>query len=135
MSDTEEIIWTDRPSQLTNIIWYLTLFWTIIVPLIVYLRTRFTIFVLTNERIKLKKGVLSQIIDEVELYRVRDYLVSKPLFLRIFGLGNLCLITSDKTHREVYFRAIRNVENVASMVRANVEVVRRTTNTREIDYT
>ncbi len=36
MSDTEEIIWTDRPSQLTNIIWYLTLFCKIIVTLIVY---------------------------------------------------------------------------------------------------
>ena len=84
-----KLIWVGRPSQLINIFVYLFLFWTIIIPLYSYLKTRFTIFELSKDRLKLKKGILSQQIDETELYRIRDYEVSKPFILRIFGLGNL----------------------------------------------
>ena len=131
----EEIVWKDRPSQLINFIWYITLFWTIIIPLIKYLKTRFTIFELTTERVRTKYGVLSQTIDEVELYRVRDYQIKKPFLLRIFGLGHVFLITSDKTHSMIHLKAIRNVEGVTNLIRKNVEITRKRTKTREIDYT
>ena len=131
----EEIVWKDRPSQLINFIWYITLFWTIIIPLIKYLKTRFTIYEITTERIRTKYGILSQTVDEVELYRVRDYQIKKPFLLRIFGLGHIFLITSDKTHKTVHFKAIRNVEHVSNLVRENVETTRKRTKTREIDYT
>ena len=61
----EETVWKDRPSQLINFIWYITLFWTIIIPLIKYLKTRFTIYEITTERIRTKYGILSQTIDEL----------------------------------------------------------------------
>ena len=93
----DKIVWNGSPSQLTNIKTYILFFWTIILPLIVYLRTRFTIYELTEERFREKTGILSQKIEELELYRVRDYTVEKPFIMRLFGLGNLILITSDKT--------------------------------------
>ena len=87
------LVWKGRPSQLTNILVYLFLFWTIVIPLYRYLKTRFTIFELTSDRFRTKIGILSQKVDELELYRVRDYEVFKPFLLRLFGLGNLTLIT------------------------------------------
>lgn len=130
-----KLIWISRPSQLINIFIYLFLFWTIIIPLYSYLKTRFTIFELSKDRLKLKKGILSQQIDETELYRVRDYEVSKPFILRIFGLGNLKLITSDKTHPNITLNAIKNPENVLELFRENVERARRDTGTKEVDFT
>ena len=111
------------------------LFWTVLIPLIVYLKTRFTIYELTDQIYREKTGVLSQKIEELELYRVRDYSVDKPFLMRLFGLGNLTLITSDKTNPRVYMRAIRNVENVRDIFRKHVEEARKATGTKEVDFT
>ena len=131
----EKIVWNGSPSQLTNIKTYILFFWTIILPLIVYLRTRFTIYELTEERFREKTGILSQKIEELELYRVRDYTVEKPFIMRLFGLGNLTLITSDKTNPKIYLYAIRNVESVRDVFRKNVEATRKQTGTKEVDFT
>ena len=129
------IIWTSRPSQLTNILIFVLFFWTIIVPLIYYLKTRTTIYELTDQIYKEKTGILSQKIEEVELYRVRDYTIEKPFLMRIFGLGNLTLITSDKTNPRVYMRAIKDVESVKDTFRKHVEETRKLTGTKEVDFT
>jgi len=131
----DKIVWNGSPSQLTNIKTYILFFWTIILPLIVYLRTRFTIYELTEERFREKTGILSQKIEELELYRVRDYTVEKPFIMRLFGLGNLTLITSDKTNPKIYLYAIRNVESVRDVFRKNVEATRKQTGTKEVDFT
>lgn len=131
----ENLVWKGRPSQLTNLLVYLFLFWTIVIPLYRYLKTRFTIFELTSDRFRTKIGILSQKVDELELYRVRDYEVFKPFLLRLFGLGNLTLITSDKTHPKIEMKAIKNPEVVLELFRKNVEISRRKTGTKEVDFT
>ena len=131
----DKIVWNGSPSQLTNIKTYILFFWTIILPLIVYLRTRFTIYELTEERFREKTGILSQKIEDLELYRVRDYTVEKPFIMRLFGLVNLTLITSDKTNPKIYLYAIRNVESVRDVFRKNVEATRKQTGTKEVDFT
>lgn len=129
------LVWKGRPSQLTNILVYIFFFWTIIIPLYRYLKTRFTIFELTSDRFRTKIGILSQKVDELELYRVRDYEVFKPFLLRLFGLGNLTLITSDKTHPKIEMKAIKNPEKVLELFRKNVEISRKKTGTKEVDFT
>ena len=131
----ENLVWKGRPSQLTNLLVYLFLFWTIVIPLYRYLKTRFTIFELTSDRFRTKIGILSQKVDELELYRVRDYEVFKPFLLRLFGLGNLTLITSDKTHPKIEMKAIKNPEMVLELFRKNVEISRKKTGTKEVDFT
>ena len=83
----------------------------------------------------MKTGILSQEIDECELYRVRDYSIDKPFWFRIFGLGHITILTSDKSNPEIILHAIKNVEDVAEIVRNNVDAARKKSGTREIDYT
>tara|TARA_B100000579_G_scaffold16532_1_gene11700 strand:+ start:92 stop:496 length:405 start_codon:yes stop_codon:yes gene_type:complete len=131
----EEKIWIGRPSQLVNFYTYFLFFWTIIFPLIAYLKTRFTIYELTKTRLRLKTGILSQKIEDTELYRVRDYSIDKPFWFRIFRLGHIKILTSDKSNPEINLYAISKVENTAELIRYNVEVARKKSGTREIDYT
>ena len=114
---------------------YLLLFWTIIFPLIAYLKTRFTIYELTKTRLRLKTGIFSQQIEDTELYRVRDYSIDKPFWFRIFGLGHIKVLTSDKSNPEITLYAVSKIENTAELIRQNVEVARKKSGTREIDYT
>ena len=82
-----------------------------------------------------KTGVFSQTIEQTELYRIRDYTVKKPLKQRIFGLGTLEIISSDKTQPNIHLTAIKDPEGVADLLREGVELSRRATQTREVDFT
>jgi len=129
----EKQLYIGRPSQILNIISFILWSWTLFIPLIIYLKTRFTVYEVTNQRIKLKTGILNQEIDECELYRVRDYKIVKPFFQRIFGLGKIELVTSDRSNSSINLNGIKDPENLYNLIRDNVEKIRRKTGTREID--
>ena len=133
MVTDEKQLYIGRPSQILNIISFILWSWTLFIPLIIYLKTRFTVYEVTNQRIKLKTGILNQEIDECELYRVRDYKIVKPFFQRIFGLGKIELVTSDRSNSSINLNRIKNPENLYDLIRDNVEKIRRKTGTREID--
>ena len=133
MTLEEKHLYVGRPSQILNIISFIIWSWTLFVPIIIYLRTRFTVYEVTDQRIKLKTGILNQEIDECELYRVRDYKIVKPFFQRIFGLGKIELVTSDRSNSSINLNGIKNPENLYDLIRDNVEKIRRKTGTREID--
>jgi uncharacterized membrane protein YdbT with pleckstrin-like domain len=88
---------------------------------------------LTTERLKLRQGVLNRTLDELELYRVRDYKLEQPFFLRIFSLGNIVIRTTDTTHPYIVLRAVRDGENVLELVRRHVEECRARKNVRALD--
>ena len=96
--------------------------------------TRFIKYELNAERLIIKTGILSQKIEETELYRVKDYSVSKPFFLRLFGLGNIVLTTSDKNNKYVKLHAIKDVEKIKDIIRTHVEKSRKRTGTKEVDF-
>ena len=133
MDIKEKQLYVGRPSQIINIISFILWSWTLLIPIVIYLKTRFTVYELTDQRIKLKTGILNQEIDECELYRVRDYRVVKPFFQRIFGLGKIELITSDRSNSNINLNGIKDPENLINLIRDNVEKIRRKTGTREID--
>ena len=140
MTSQEEIVWTGYPSQITNF-WYfvfgILLFFLIIPPLITlwkWLVVKNIKFELTTERLKTHSGVLNKQTDDMELYRVRDYRIERPLFLRLFSLGNVILMTSDKTTPTVVISAIKKSEEVREKIRPLVEARRDAKKVREIDF-
>ena len=133
MTLEEKHLYVGRPSQILNIISFIIWSWTLFIPIIIYLKTRFTVYEVTDQRIKLKTGILSQEIDECELYRVRDYKIVKPFFQRIFGLGKIELVTSDRSNSNINLNGIKDPENLYNLIRDNVEKTRRKTGTRELD--
>ena len=138
MSD-EKPLWSGTPSQLINfplyVLWVL-LFW-LVIPLFImlwqWLVVRNTVYELTSERLRLRSGVLNKQLDEVELYRVRDYQFEQPFFLRLFGLGNITLQTSDRSHPAVRLRAVRDGERLYEQIRGAVEHSRAAKGVRELD--
>ena len=91
-------------------------------------------FEITSERLKMIQGVLNQDIDEIELYRVKDTRVLRPLWLRLFGLGNVVLETSDRTHPNPVLTAIKDAMEVREELREHVENLREQKRVREVDF-
>lgn len=80
---------------------------------------RFTVYELTNQRLKVNEGVLFRSYDEIALHRIRDYSVSRPLSGMIFGLGNIKLITRDPTHPVLMLHMVDEAYERTELIRKN----------------
>lgn len=139
MQQEEAVAWTGSPSQLVNTPVFIVcalLVW-LVVPLFVaiwkWLVVRNIRYELTTERVRLRDGVLNKRLDEVELYRVRDYRLEQPFYLRIFSLGHITIRTTDSSNPVIVLRAIKNSEQVLEVVRRHVEDCRARKNVRALD--
>ena len=135
----EKDVWFGSPSQMVNLGTFIVmglLFW-LVVPLFIilwkWLVIKNTRYELTTERLRTRHGVLNKETDELELYRVRDYKLEQPLFLRLFSLGNIVLQTSDSSHPVVTLRAIANGEELREQLRTHVEACRMKKRVREVN--
>jgi uncharacterized membrane protein YdbT with pleckstrin-like domain len=138
---TDTTLWKARSSQWLNVKTYLFAvlgFW-LVLPLFYavarYLDVRFRLFELTAERLRVSQGVLSKRIDELELFRVKDLSVDRPLSLRLFGLGTLVLHTSDHTNPVLAIPAIADYESLLARIRQLVGEQRQARRVREVDFT
>jgi len=137
----ERIIFKGNPSQIPNIGYYLLciilaplLGLGVIMFLVRYLETKFTKFEITNERVIQQNGVLSRRTNETELYRVKDIILDEPFFLRIFGLSNVLIVTSDRTSPLILVNAIENGGIIRRELREAVELRRDKKGVREMDF-
>lgn len=137
--DAENFIWQGTPGQIKNAWYFLGCLLTawLLVPIAMafwrWLSTRMQHYELTSERLRVSTGVLNRHTDEVELYRIKDYIVAEPLLLRLCGRGNLTFPTSDRSDPTVGLIAIRQPQQVCDLVRDAVERCRVAKGTREID--
>ena len=135
----EKDVWFGTPSQVVNlgsfVLWGL-FFWLVFPLLIIlwkWLVIRNTKYELTTQRLRMRHGVLNKKTDELELYRIRDYKLDQPFFLRMFSLSNIILETSDRSHPQFVLRAIKNGEELRESLRTFVEECRTRKRVREVD--
>ena len=77
----------------------------------------FTKYMLTEDRIFVEKGFLNSVLDEENLYRIRDVRVSRTLGQRIFGLGTVTVFaTNDETVLESIKDPIEVKEEIVRLV-------------------
>jgi uncharacterized membrane protein YdbT with pleckstrin-like domain len=79
---------------------------------------------LTNERIRLRRGIFTKRTDELELYRVKDATVVEPFLYRLFGVGNIELTTTDTSTPGLNLKAIRGAASLRESLRQSVEACR-----------
>ena len=123
----EQHIWSGTPSQVINLGSYILsiIFCWLVIPLFFllwnFLVVKNTKYELTSQRLKTRTGVINKYTDELELYRIQDYQIEQPLFLRLFSLYNIILITSDHSHPKVIIKAVSNGDWLQDEIRKNVE--------------
>jgi len=63
-------------------------------------------YTITPEIIRIKRGIFFKRIDQIELYRVKDYILTQPFLLQICGLMNLTLKSTDPENPVIWLRGI-----------------------------
>jgi uncharacterized membrane protein YdbT with pleckstrin-like domain len=101
--------------------------------LIRFFQTKYASVEVNSERLIERSGVFSRKTDELELYRVKDIRHVEPFWLRLFGLSDIVLYTSDKSTPVIVLRAIENGEIVRALIRDAVESRRAIKGVKERD--
>jgi uncharacterized membrane protein YdbT with pleckstrin-like domain len=98
-----------------------------------WIGTRCYRYEVTSERIKITTGLLSRHRTELELYRVRDYSVIEPFWLRLVGCGNIVLVTADRTTPQVVLRAVPHATTLKDQIRTHTERMRQRRGVRDLE--
>jgi hypothetical protein len=72
----------------------------------------FTVYSASEERLTLKRGFFTTVIDELMIYRIMDIRMSRTLGQKIFGVGTVTLISTDKTQPKLDLKNIRHPDNI-----------------------
>ena len=154
----EKVLWKGSPSQWTNVgayflclilaagivvAYYFTanrpvlLLSVLVIPFLYavsrWWRTHSQTYEVTTERIRITTGLLSRRSSELELYRVRDYTVVEPFWLRLVGRGNLIIESADRTTAHVVIHAVPAVNSLKDQVRAHTERMRQLRGVRDFE--
>ena len=97
-----EYIWKDRKR-------YMGLPWS------------FTRYALSDDRLFLSVGFLNIKDEEVLLYRIRDIQTTRSLWQRIFGVGTVTVVSSDKTMPTLVLQNVKDPLDVKELLHNQVE--------------
>ena len=79
-----------------------------------------TTYILTNQRIIVKSGLIGKKQEEIELYRVKDIQVKQSLKDRALGVGEIKIISTDSTASVLELEDVKNPVEVKEMIRKAV---------------
>jgi hypothetical protein len=74
-------------------------------------------YVLTNERIKIRHGLVGRDIENFELIRIQDIDIRQGVSERIFGIGDITIQGQDKSDPRIVIRNVSKPEVVYETIR------------------
>ena len=84
----------------------------------------FTRFMLSEDRLFCETGLANLKADEVLLYRVQDLELTISLGQRVFGVGTVCVISSDKSIPRLELKNVKRPREVKELIHQKVEAAK-----------
>ena len=84
----------------------------------------FTRYAMSEDRLFLSEGFLNIKDDEILLYRVRDIDTSRNLWQRLFGVGTVVVVSSDKSMPNLVLKNIKDPVMVKELIHKQVEEIK-----------
>lgn len=81
----------------------------------------FTRYALSEDRLFVSEGFLNIQDDEILLYRIRDIDTQRNLWQRIFGVGTVTVVSSDKTMPTLVLKNVKDPVFVKELLHKQVE--------------
>ncbi len=101
--DITEYTWSDRKRIVFGLPW------------------TFTKYILTSDKLLIRKGVFNLQEEEIRLYRIMDVTLKRSLWERLFGLGTIHCCSADKSTPEFDILHIKNSRDVKNLLSDEVE--------------
>jgi len=106
--NVEKVLFEGHPSVIPGALALLIATLTLGLSLVYFfVRSRQTHYKITTQRIIIERGILSKKMDQVDTYRITDFVVERPFGQRLMGTGNIILTSIDRSNPEVRITGIR----------------------------
>jgi uncharacterized membrane protein YdbT with pleckstrin-like domain len=134
-NDPEIVLFEGHPAVLPSLgAWLLTVLTLGLAALWFWLRSVGVRYKVTTQRVIVETGLLSKRMDQIDLYRIHDYVVERPFGQRLAGTGNLVLQTVDRTTPAVRLGNIAtDVVQLYERLRVATETEKRKRGVRVLD--
>ncbi len=73
-------------------------------------------YVVTNQRLIHRLGVMRRVTDRIEMIDIDDVTFEQGLVQRMVGVGNIKVISSDRTHPILWLKGIADVQRIAALI-------------------
>jgi membrane protein YdbS with pleckstrin-like domain len=83
------------------------------------LRIRGTLYTITSQRVMIERGLVSKSLSEIDLRYVDDTQFQQGVLDRILGIGNVTLISTDKSTPTYTLRGIPDPRNLRETIRSH----------------
>ena len=116
--EIERPLFAGHPAVISNVgQWFLVVLTIGIAYLFFWFKSRSIRYEITSQRIRIERGLLSKVKENVELFRIDDFHLHKPLGMRLVGHCQLHLQSSDPDQESVSISAIPDLEHLADTLR------------------
>ena len=92
--------------------------WQIVTALIAYARIKTTLYTLTNQRITIESGLTDKAVEDIDLRYVEDTQFRQKLLERMLRIGNITLLSSDKSAPTYVLRGIEDPRSLRELIRS-----------------
>jgi uncharacterized membrane protein YdbT with pleckstrin-like domain len=87
-----------------------------------------TYYTITDERIKIRSGLLGKSYEYIELIRVQDVDFEQSFSERLLKLGDITVRSHDASHPEIILENVRDPQGVYEIIRKALKQVRKDNN-------
>ncbi|WP_040949165.1 PH domain-containing protein [Gorillibacterium massiliense] len=105
--DEEIVLWEGKPADIEDRL-----------KDIAHLNT--TSYTVTNQRVIRKSGLIGKKVEEIELVRVKDLSIQQSIKERVFGVGNISILSDDPRTPELILEDVKDVQTVKDIIRKAV---------------
>ena len=117
-AEAEKPLFTGHPAVITSAWQWLAVVFTLFIAYFVYwIRSRSTSYEITTQRVKIERGLLSKVKENVELFRIDHFDLHKPLGMRLVGHCVLHLRSTDTSFPSVLISGLPDLEALADTLR------------------
>ena len=85
----------------------------------------FTKYAISEDRLFMSEGVISIKDEEILLYRIRDISTTRSLGQRMFGVGTVTVLSSDKTRPTLVMKNVKDPMFVKELLHEQVEQMKK----------
>jgi membrane protein YdbS with pleckstrin-like domain len=107
---------------------YGTIVWIVIAAIIVwqavaivlaFARIKTTLYTVTNQRVMIETGLTTKKVADIDLRYIDETQFNQSFVNRMLGIGNVTIVSSDKTLPTYVLRGVRDPRGVRELIRAN----------------
>lgn len=139
-ADPDKLLFTATPSQWVNFIWGIIgigLCW-LFLPMVIFIGRMIAIgniqYRFGEKTITEKRGVFSHSIREMHYFRIKSIRMEQPFFMRLVGLSNIYMISSEPFVPEIKLWAVSNGETYLKYIKDRTYFWREKLGVKETDF-